>query len=694
MFLWIMLILLSCDDIFVEDITGFTFQLQSPSPGLKTTGNQIKFRWEEVPGASSYQLEVVTPGFATAHKLVFDTLLETNVCDTIMHTGTYEWRVKAMNSAYSTGYFMSSFSILPEFNISTRQVTLQSPADQITSPESNFIFKWDSVEGAGYYRFRIKENNWAGDSVFGTNVFSTSCNFNLNDGIYAWGVAAVDTVTKKQTDYTVRTLTIDKTAPGIPQLVKPANQDTLYNPLVNLIWSKTGEGTTYNLEVYSDSELKNRIIEKQLTDTSTYINIGNQGMYFWRVNAADRFGNTSYFSPASVFEILLPADISNKHVQLLTPADKSTSTRSDVTFWWEETEGADNYRVQIVTSSFSNPGKLVFDQLSDSNSLILELEAGNYEWRVKAINSKYETAYSTASFTVYGTNLSDKKVSLLTPAHEALSNQSPVQFTWEKINANAGYNFMIKKNTWESGATVHDTNTNQTGAEVTLSDGTYVWGVKATDPMNGSSTEYSVRTLTVDLTKPETPKLKAPANNLVTEEYLIEFSWEPADATDNGLTYTLEIYQVLNNAVVQMTGKTTMQKFLNYNFEEAGTYKWRIYATDKAGNQSSYSEYRFLEIQKESNLSLIHVNLMAPADNLSTNLTSITFWWEKVPNAEVYEFQLVKPSFSNTESVIKNTEQTGTQIQLSLTPGSYQWRVKAKNDSSETNYTMRTLTIY
>jgi hypothetical protein len=137
-----------------------------------------------------------------------------------------------------------------------------------------------------------------------------------------------------------------------------------------------------------------------------------------------------------------------------------------------------------------------------------------------------------------------------------------------------------------------------TSADVELSflDGEYFWGVKAVDLQNNSETVYSTRKFGIDLIAPEIPKLKLPANNLITAEYLIDFSWEPADVADTKLTYTLELYKT-NNVGSQLASKTTQQKSVGYNFDSVGKYKWRVYATDAAGNQSSFSEYRYFEIQ-------------------------------------------------------------------------------------------------
>jgi len=128
-------------------------------------------------------------------------------------------------------------------------------------------------------------------------------------------------------------------------------------------------------------------------------------------------------------------------------------------------------------------------------------------------------------------------------------------------------------------------------------DGEYFWGVKATDLQNNSETEYSTRKIGIDLTPPQNPILRLPANNFITADYLLEFSWDPFNAADTKLSYTLEVFRIIANSVVSLPSKTTQQKSLGYNIESAGKYKWRVYATDSAGNQSEMSEFRYFEIQ-------------------------------------------------------------------------------------------------
>ena len=587
---------ISCDDIFVEDISSASMQLNAPTSGWQSKDTKVSFRWDEVPHAVNYKLEVVTPGFDLSHKLVFEKLLELSKFDTSLVAGEYEWRVKAINSASATNFFTSSFSLQPAFNISSILPILKSPEDQTVYHSNNVDFLWESLEGASYYSLKIKKENWAGDSVVVTKLYSTNFSFRLNDGVYAWGVSAIDTLTNKKTDYTTRSFTIKNKPPTIPKPVTPAINDTLHSSMIYFSWRKSETSSKYSVEIFSDADLGNRLANKTLSDTATYINIEKGGNCFWRVNSTDQYGNTSAYSPVSIFYLQLASDISQKVVSLMTPANKSINTEKKVTFWWNALNGAEKYNLQVVSPSFTNPSKLIYDQWVTTNSVEVDLNSGDYEWRVKAANSASETAYSKFSMTVNSNDLTQQKISLIKPLYGELANKSIISFGWEKLNSNVNYHLLIKKNSWESGTVVQEINTTKTEVEIPLLEGEYFWGVKATDLQNQSESDYSVREMGVDLTTPEIPVLKLPVNNFTTVDFLLELSWEPFDAMDTKLSYTLEVFRIINNSVVSLPSKTTRQKSLGYNIELAGKYKWRVYATDNAGNQSERSEFRYFEI--------------------------------------------------------------------------------------------------
>ena len=95
----------------------------------------------------------------------------------------------------------------------------------------------------------------------------------------------------------------------------------------------------------------------------------------------------------------------------------------------------------------------------------------------------------------------------------------------------------------------------------------------------------------------------------------------------------------------------------------------------------------------EDDISSDDVELTSPVDNASTSVQTQTFEWEVLDEANEYRIQIITPSFANPSNQALDSTLTGTSIVQSLVPGIYQWRVKGMNSSSETSYSIRTLTI-
>ena len=87
-------------------------------------------------------------------------------------------------------------------------------------------------------------------------------------------------------------------------------------------------------------------------------------------------------------------DVSNEEIVLLAPGDQVEIDRNQLTFWWESLALRTKYRLEIVTPSFENPTSLVMDSLLDTHQLKVELDVGQYAWRVRAENGLYYSIYS------------------------------------------------------------------------------------------------------------------------------------------------------------------------------------------------------------------------------------------------------------------------------------------------------------
>jgi hypothetical protein len=96
-------------------------------------------------------------------------------------------------------------------------------------------------------------------------------------------------------------------------------------------------------------------------------------------------------------------------------------------------------------------------------------------------------------------------------------------------------------------------------------------------------------------------------------------------------------------------------------------------------------------IEKDLSKKVLTVN--SPADNTVSAMFTQTFWWEEIKGADKYQIQIVKPSFASVQQFIMDTLIRGSRVELILSPGTYQWRIRAKNSTSSTEYITRNLTI-
>src|SRR5688572_12340162 len=95
----------------------------------------------------------------------------------------------------------------------------------------------------------------------------------------------------------------------------------------------------------------------------------------------------------------------------------------------------------------------------------------------------------------------------------------------------------------------------------------------------------------------------------------------------------------------------------------------------------------------EPNLEKKDVVIIAPANGTVSSSFTQTFWWEELKGAEEYTLQIVKPTFSSVQQLILDTNVNGTKFYYTLQPGVYQWRLRAINNSSETDFVTYNLEI-
>ena len=90
-----------------------------------------------------------------------------------------------------------------------------------------------------------------------------------------------------------------------------------------------------------------------------------------------------------------------------------------------------------------------------------------------------------------------------------------------------------------------------------------------------------------------------------------------------------------------------------------------------------------------------NVYLLAPSNNYESTQYQVSFWFEPVDDALFYRLQIVAPQFDSINRLIVDTLFSSNKFTLNVDPGVYQWRVRAENGSSRTDFSQpRTFSIY
>lgn len=282
-------------------------------------------------------------------------------------------------------------------------------------------------------------------------------------------------------------------------------------------------------------------------------------------------------------EILLEDDITNEVVNLVAPVDDAQFYSTGITFTWDPIENGTQYRIQIARPNFDSPLQIVADNVVDTTSFTTQLNVGQYEWRVQAVNSGYKTAYTTRSLTVLSNeDFQNNAVTLSSPSDNTITKTAFQNLIWQPVIGASVYHLQVVNTT--ASTAVFEQDVTGTIFNYTFPEGSYQWKIRAT---NGTqNTLYSSRSILVDTTVPNTPQLTAPANLNNTSDNDVTFQWTRTPIS--GSTEKDSLYIYTNNTLTALQYKN--QETSPYTSALSnGTFYWYVKAFDQAGNLSQQS---------------------------------------------------------------------------------------------------------
>lgn len=293
--------LFSCEEILFEnDITSKSVDILSPKDNTVVEAATVYFDWEEIEGATSYEIQLATPDFENTQQLIFKTTVDETAYSEDLSPGHYEWRVRGINSGYTTGYTSAKFKVESTLNFSAKRVSLLSPSDNYITNSNIVSLEWQGVEEASDYRIQITHD---GEVIKEETTSATATNIQFPEGEFLWKVRAENQT--QNTLYSIRRILVDRTAPNTPVLESPANNYTTSVPSVTFQWSResnAGSLESDSLFIYRDSSL-DTLIEKQKVSNSYTTTLDRDQTYYWFMKAYDQAGNRSTRSTVFSFKV-------------------------------------------------------------------------------------------------------------------------------------------------------------------------------------------------------------------------------------------------------------------------------------------------------------------------------------------------------------------------------------------------------
>jgi len=288
-------------------------------------------------------------------------------------------------------------------------------------------------------------------------------------------------------------------------------------------------------------------------------------------------------------------DIKNESLTINSPTDNLKTPINNVTFWWDELDGAEKYNIQIVKPNFSSMIQLIVDTTVTSTKFNKTLSPGIYQWRIKAINAGGSTAYFTRSLTIDTTsNLSLLTVNPISPINYLTSNKI-INFSWSPLTAADYYEIKILNAT--DGIVYNQSNIVGSSFTYTFTTNTdllnYKWQVKAHNDFSFSQYN-SPNTFSIDITSPVVSQIISPVNG-VSRQDSVYFKWNRV-STDTKYDSIIVSLDSLGSSHIssRRVNDTRLQinqlaPSLSVPGPTSGYYWWRIISVDSVKNKSNSS---------------------------------------------------------------------------------------------------------
>lgn len=182
----------------------------------------------------------------------------------------------------------------------------------------------------------------------------------------------------------------------------------------------------------------------------------------------------------------------------------------------------------------------------------------------------------------------------------------------------------------------------------------------------------------------DTLSISSPQDNDVIESNVVNFQWGELEGAEK---YRIQLFDQTDDQILDtlIVGKT------NFVYPIAqGQYKWKARGENFA-YQSNYSPIVNFSVVETLDLTNQQVLLTSPSDGVFKNTSTVNCSWQDLAAADSYDFELL--NVTSGSSVFQQTGIVSPTFTINDThlsaDAKYQWRVKARNSTSETLFSSR-----
>lgn len=646
--------------------------LLTPTDAATNVSITASLSWNELAGATSYELNVATNAAFTVGLQQFAGITETSkAMSTLAYGTTYYWRVRAANVG-GNGDWSATRSFTTTAGI-PGVVVLLSPTSGAINQNTTITLSWNAVSGATSYTLNYSKNSSFDTTESVTNITTTSKEITGLDtaSTYYWRVQAVNDQGSGSFSAVWSFATIAN-APNTPVLVSPSNNAQGVSPLPTLTWSAADRATSY-LFILSDREnFSSEIINSIETGTSHVVEapLAENTKYYWKVQARDSHGQVSSWSTTFNFT----TSIQIAAPTLSSPTNNATSQPLTTNLTWQSVANATGYTIEVAKNSAFTSG-LTSVTSTETNKEIASLDYNTtYYWRVRGTNGVNNGTWSAVwSFTTMA--LPPNTPSLVSPTHESNNVSIAPTFTWNAVSGVDSYTLEVAED--EAFTLIITTKNNITGTNTSITgldyNTIYYWRVRAYSTISGNSAWSTVWMFATVPMTPDTPTATSPANNATNIAVNPTLSWS---VVTTATKYNVQYATTLNFAVPTMIEDITTNSVDLSGLNSSTTYYWRVRAQNAGGNSDWSSTMSFTTITIVPTTPI----LATPANNATGVTLTPTLTWNSVAHATSYELQVSEvDDFTTTitsENNITDTTYGITSLQNNTT---YYWRVRASN---------------